>query len=80
VTLAAWQEYLGFDRGSIQGTVKVQFDPDTLELEVKVEGDLPICVPVRELYDAQSASPGPFELEGGRCRVRVAAGSGPRRG
>lgn len=80
VTLAAWQEYLGFDRGSTQGTVKVQFDPDTLELQVEVEGDLPTCVPVRELYDAQSASPGPFDLQDGRCRLRVAAGSGPRRG
>jgi len=80
VTLAAWQGYLGFDRGSTQGKVAVQFDPDTLELEVAVEGDLPTCVPVRELYDAQSACPGPFELQGGRCRLRVAAGSGPRRG
>lgn len=66
LNLFAWQTYYGQDKQGAQSKITASFDPDTLALDLKVEGDLPTCVPVPELFDAQSASPGPFNLVDGR--------------
>ena len=41
VNLAAWRDYLGFDRQSAAAKIEARFDPDTLELSWEIEGDLP---------------------------------------
>ena len=73
--LEGWRDYYGFDQHGTQATLTARFDPETLELAVDVEGDLPTCVPVPELHEEQmAASPGPYALDDGSCRVTVRAG------
>jgi hypothetical protein len=55
--------------------IPATFDPETLELSMEVEGDLPACVPVPELHEQQNPIwPGPCDLVLGRCRTRIRAG------
>lgn len=75
VHLKGWQEYYGFDLNAAQRKITATFDPETLALSVAVDGDLPTCVPVPELHEAETAaSPGPYALDDGKCCVTVRAG------
>jgi hypothetical protein len=79
LNLFAWQTYYGQDKQATQGRITASFDADTLALELAVEGALPAAAPVPELFEAQSATPGPCKLEGGRCKAQWSVGAGPRR-
>ncbi len=75
VTLDAWQEHFGLDRGSRQARIDAEFDPETLDLTVAVEGELPACVAVPPLSeDGANLAPGPFPLKAGRQTFRLEAG------
>ena len=75
LNLEGWRTYYGYDHSGAQASVTASFDPETLELGLKIEGDLPTCVPVPELHEEQRAtSPGPCDLSAGRCRTRIRAG------
>ncbi len=59
LTLAAWQEYFGLDTSSTQAGLEASFDPETLELVLKIDGDLP------------EGGAGPWDLEPGRHAYRL---------
>jgi hypothetical protein len=70
--LAGWQAHFGLDRASTQARIEVEFDPETLALAVTVEGDLPRCAAVPELFGSKRPrSPGPVALKAGRNEFRL---------
>ena len=72
LNLEGWRDYYGFDRNGSQAKIDVQFDPDSLELTWKVEGDLPSCQPVPVLHGEDDESiPGPFRADAWR-KSRIA--------
>jgi len=61
--LAGWQEYYGLDAHSTQARIEASFDPGTLELTWKVDGDLPACQIVAAMHeDTPRRRPGPLDL------------------
>ena len=78
LNLAGWQEYFGLDKGSSQVAITAQFDAETLELTITIDGDLPACVAVPELSGyPKDSSPGPFPMQKGKQTYRYPFG--PRR-
>ena len=78
LNLAGWQEYFGLDKGSSQVPITAQFDAETLELTITIDGDLPACVAVPELSGyPKDSSPGPVPLQKGNQPPRSPCG--PRR-
>jgi hypothetical protein len=70
--LAGWQAHFGLDRSSTQAHIEASFDPETLALCLTVEGDLPACAAVPDLFgDAPPASPGPVPLKAGRHEFQL---------
>ncbi len=61
--LAGWREYFGFDRNGGQCDLEASFDPDTLELTLRIEGDLPEPVSVLALCGEDYPACGPFTVE-----------------
>ena len=75
LNLEGWRTFYDYDRNGAQAKITASFDPETLELSMEVEGDLPACVPVPELHEQQEPIwPGPCDLVSGRCRTRIRAG------
>jgi hypothetical protein len=75
INLSAWQQYYGLDENSRQALIEAEFDPETLTLTLKVDGEMPECKPVAELYDGDAEpSPGPVEIEAGRQEYQIRAG------
>jgi len=75
VNLSAWQEYYGLDKNSQHAQIQADFDPETLKLSLTVDGDLPECRPVTELYEGDVVqSPGPMNIKPGRQKYQVRAG------
>ena len=75
VDLSAWQTYFGLDMNSRQTRIEADFDPETLKLTLTVDGEMPPCKPVAELYEEDTiSSPGPLELEPGKLEYQVRAG------
>ncbi len=79
--LDAWRE-LGLGAGSVRTRMKMEFDPRTLELTVRLEGDAPQTVAVDELDIRAGDPPGPFTPEqwrrivaGEEVTVRIDAGA-----
>ena len=76
LNLEAWQQYYGLDPHSAQAAVEADFDPETLELSWRAEGEMPDCQVVECLHaDEPPAVPGPFtrkEWAEGRRRTGVA--------
>ncbi len=71
--LEGWKEYYGLDSHSTRAAMTGDFDPDTLTLTWKVDGPLPECPDVPELYGVgEYAGPGPLnaaewkQLAGGK--------------
>ena len=76
LNLDAWQEYYGFDINSRQAQIEADFDKETLMLTLTVEGDIPTCAVVEELYDdTHTLSPGPVELKQDRREYQIKAGN-----
>jgi hypothetical protein len=78
LNLAAWQEYYGFDVNSTQGGIEAEFDPETLELSCRFEGELPARQPVEAMHGAEAGmGPGPFTAD--QWRETPSGGEGTRR-
>ncbi len=83
--LQGWREYYGLDVHSSQGRIEADFDPETLTLRWKVDGLLPACQDVGELYGLSPyAGAGPFNAEqwrqiesGGSAAIVFNVGSRP---
>ena len=76
MNLAAWREYYGYDTHGGQAEIEAEFDPETLQLTLEVQGDAPSGVVVPAFHDGRAgAAPGPVELAPGKqtCRIRVGA-------
>ena len=66
--LATWREFHGFDMESTSVSVEMAVDPATLDLVLKVEGDLPQCETLAgmerdllgEMRQGGGTAPGPF--------------------
>ena len=65
LNFSSWREYCGFDGSSRQAKIDAQFDPETLVLNIAIDGELPAISPVLELYGTSQDSPGPFRLNSG---------------
>ncbi|MGC9454578.1 MAG: right-handed parallel beta-helix repeat-containing protein [Phycisphaerae bacterium] len=64
LNLAAWREYLGWDANGCDAAVAVEFDPDTLELSLSIDGEPPAPVEVPELHASSDYSgAGPLTAE-----------------
>ena len=81
--LSGWREYFGRDKHSSQVRIEAGFDPDSLILTWKVEGEPPACRRVEAMHGKKTA-PGPFDdkqwpgsLSGKTGRMKLAAGGGP---
>lgn len=67
VNLSAWQEYFGFDKNSRNVIIEAEFDPESLKLTLKIDGEIPGCKPVLELHDRDTVViPGPVKIKPGR--------------
>ena len=78
LNLSAWQEFYGLDPNGRQARIEADFDSETLVLILMVEGEMPACTPIEELYDdREGRSSGPVELEQGRRECRIRAGIAP---
>jgi len=63
LNFAAWRDYYGLGTGSSEARIEAGFDPDEGALACKVEGDVPVCVPVEELHEeGEPRPPGPFAV------------------
>ncbi len=72
VNLSAWQEYYGLDKNSQQISIKAEFDPENLKLVMDIEGEIPECLPVPELYvECEMKTPGPFIIKSGKNEYKV---------
>ncbi len=74
--LAAWQEHYGLDANSRQAIIDAEFDPETLELTLTIEGEIPKCAPEglpRGVIAEDAATPGPFDLKLGKQVIRLGA-------
>jgi len=75
VNLSAWQRYYGLDENSRQAQIEADFDPETLKLTPKVDGEVPQCKPVAELHDEDIiVSPGPVNVKPGQQEYQIRAG------
>lgn len=75
IDLSAWQDYYGLDENSRQALIEAEFDPESLTLTLKVDGEMPECKQVAELFDGDAEpSPGPVRLEAGRHEYQIRAG------
>jgi len=72
--LDAWQDYFGLDRNSCQAHIEADFDPETLVLTLRIEGELPECGSIAALHGEEGPSPGPLEIEADRRDYRICAG------
>jgi hypothetical protein len=62
LNLSGWSEYLGLDRHSTQAKIEASLDVETLDLTLKVDGELPACQPVEAMHaECRSPVPGPFD-------------------
>jgi hypothetical protein len=76
IDLSAWQQYYELDKDSRQAIIEAEFDPETLTLTLKVDGEMPECKPVAELYDGDAEQfPGPVKVEAGQHEYQIRAGS-----
>ena len=72
--LAGWQEHFGFDKHSSQAKLEAEFDPETCELTLTVEGEIPARVDEglpKGVIDKGRTTPGPFELKQGKQVVKL---------
>ena len=60
--LSGWQQYFGLDSHSTQARITADFNAETCELELTIEGKLPQCQSLGDVMNgkATSAFPGPF--------------------
>jgi hypothetical protein len=60
--LSGWQQYFGLDTHSTQARITADFNPETCELELTIEGKLPQCQSLGSLMSGKATSgfPGPF--------------------
>ena len=77
VNLSAWQEFFGFDTHSTQARIEAEFDPDTLTLVWRIDGELPTCDPVPQLGEGAERPPGPFAWE--QWKRSISGGYGRQR-
>ena len=72
VDLAAWQEHYGFDKHSREARLDAEFDPETCELKLTVDGEIPKSVPgmIKGVLKANVKTPGPFALKQGKQVVK----------
>ncbi|MBM3212618.1 hypothetical protein FJZ33_10385, partial [Candidatus Poribacteria bacterium] len=75
LNLDAWQEYYGLDKNSKKAQIKAEFDPETLQLTIAIEGEIPECKEIPELHNGGIKSfIGPIELIPGKYKYIVKAG------
>ncbi len=81
--LAGWREFYGFDRSGAAAEIEADFDPDTLELTLKVAGRPPTCRKVEQMPEASWQAPGPLTgedwrrlTEGSAVTIRFAPAAG----
>jgi hypothetical protein len=68
LNLSAWREYLGWDVRGGEAGIEADFDPDTLELTLRVDGEPPAGADVPELH-GQGDYAGPGPLTAGQWRT-----------
>jgi hypothetical protein len=74
VNLSAWQDYYWLDSNSKQAQIEANFDPETLKLTLKIDGETPKCKPIEELHDSSVDYIGAIRIESGKSEYQIVAG------